>query len=47
MLLSNTENYGVYLAEALVSPAVDTVQYNDGGITLTENNIGKCTRKLI
>lgn len=42
VLLSNTENYGVYLAEALHSPTVNTVQFVNG-ITLTEENIGKST----
>ena len=44
VLLNNVENYGVYLAEALISPAVDTShsQYATG-ITLTEQNIGKLT----
>ena len=41
-LLSNTENYGVYLAEALHSPTVNTVQFVNG-ITFTEENIGKST----
>ena len=42
--MNNTEKYGVYLAEALVSPTVDTSQYVNG-ITLTEENIGKCKKK--
>ena len=42
VLLNNTENYGVYLAEALVSPTVDTSQYGNG-ITIVEKNIGRYT----
>ena len=38
-LLNNAENYGVYLAEALVSPTVDTSQFANG-ITFFETNIG-------
>ena len=39
-MLNNIENYGVYLAEALASPTVDTSEYVNG-ITLVEPNIGK------
>ena len=40
MLLDNIEKYGVYLAEALTSPVVDTSQYVIG-INFVESNIGK------
>ena len=39
VLLNNTENYGVYLAEALVSPTVDTSQYGNG-ITIRVSSRG-------
>ena len=39
ILLNNAENYGVYLAEALVSPTVGTSQFPNG-ITFFETNIG-------
>lgn len=41
--MNNTEKYGLYLAEALVSPVVDTAQYSLG-IMVAETDIGKaCT----